>query len=160
IALPMPTLFFHRDSLWLDYSRMIPGAIAIRAVGRVVLIELIPMALGLTSLVQYLERKRWAVAGGILALVCLPEQGITTESFDAVATRATIAGLARRVDRGRVAFYYHPCDEQPFYRYHLDAMWASMAIGVPTINGYSGYAPHEWEGFFAADFDPEIDLTD
>src|SRR5262249_61532262 len=39
-------------------------------------------------------------------------------------------------------------------------MWASMAIGVPTINGYSGYAPHEWEGFFAADFDPEIDLTD
>ena len=160
IALPLLTLFYHRDSLWLGYSGMIPGAIGIRAVGRVVLILLIPMALGLASLVQDLERRRWAVAGGILALACLAEQGITTETFDAAANRATIAGLARRIDRGRVAFYYRPCDDQPFYVYHLDAMWASMASGVPTINGYSGYAPREWEGFFAADFDPEIEVED
>jgi hypothetical protein len=160
IALPLLTFFYHRDSLWLGYSGMIPGSIAIRAVGRVVLILLIPMALGLATLVEYLDRSRWALAGGILALVCLAEQGITTETFDAAANRATIAGIARQVDRGRVAFYYHPCDEQPFYRYHLDAMWASLATGVPTINGYSGYAPREWEGFFALDADSKIAVED
>jgi hypothetical protein len=160
IALPLLTLFYRRDSLWLAYSGMIPGAVAIRAIGRIVLILLIPMALGLASLVQFLEGRRWAVAGGILAGVCLAEQGITTETFDAAVNRATIAGLARQIDRGRVAFYYHPCDDQPFYVYHLDAMWASLASGVPTINGYSGYAPREWEGFFAADFESEIALED
>jgi hypothetical protein len=160
IALSLLTLFLARHSLWLAYSKMIPGAIAIRAIGRVVLIMLIPMALGVASLVQVLERKGWAIAGGIIALVCLAEQGVTTGTFDAVANRATIAGIARRIDRGQVAFYYHPCDDQPFYRYHLDAMWASLASGVPTINGYSGYAPLGWEGFFTADFDSTVELED
>jgi hypothetical protein len=161
IALPLLTLFLHCDSLWLGYYRLIPGAIAIRAVGRVVLIMLIPMALGLTCLVWLLERKRWALAGGIVALACLAEQAVTTDTFDAAANRATVAGIARRVDRGKVAFYYRPCDDPSGYPYdHLDAMWASLESGVPTINGYSGYAPREWEGFFLAEYKPEIEVED
>jgi len=158
IAVPFLTLFYARDSLWLSYSGMIPGAVAIRAVGRIVLILLIPAALGLASLVESLDRRGWAVAGWIVALVCLAEQGVTTETFDAAANRATILDIVRRIDRGRVAFYYHPCDDQPFYRYHLDAMWASLAGGVPTINGYSGYAPHDWVPFFIVDMDSELEV--
>ena len=30
-------------------------------------------------------------------------------------------------------------------------MFASMDIGKPTINGYSGYHPPGWEGFFMVD---------
>ena len=151
-------LFYHRDSLWLAYSGMIPGAVAIRAVGRVVLILLVPAALGLACLVEFLDRRRWAVASWIVVLVCLAEQGVTTETFDAAANRATIERLASRIDRGRIAFYYHPDDGQPFHRHHLDAMWASLATGVPTINGYSGHAPRSWHRFFQADFDPEVDM--
>ena len=95
-ALPLSALFFLRESLWLAYSEMIPGAIAIRAVGRVVLILLIPLALGLTCLMQWLEDRRWVVVGGILTLLCLAEQGVTTETFDAAANRAQINGVARR----------------------------------------------------------------
>ena len=28
---------------------------------------------------------------------------------------------------------------------HLDAAWAALASGVPTVNGYSGAAPPAWE---------------
>ena len=68
IALPFLTLFYDRDSLWLTYSGMIPGAVAIRAIGRVVLILLVPAALGLACLVEYLDRRRWAVASWIVVL--------------------------------------------------------------------------------------------
>ena len=81
-------------------------------------------------------------------MVCLAEQGVTTETFDAAANRATIESLASQIDRGRVAFYYHPVDDPPFSRHHLDAMWASLATGVPTVNGYSGHAPRSWHLFF------------
>ena len=94
IALPFLVLFYQHDSLWLAYSGMIPGAVAIRAVGRVVLFMLVPAALGLACLVEFLDQRRWAIAGWIVALVCLSEQGMTTPSFDAATNRAAIEGLA------------------------------------------------------------------
>ena len=61
IALPFLALFYGRDSLWLSYNEMIPGGVAIRAIGRVVLILLVPAALGLACLVQYLDQRRVAI---------------------------------------------------------------------------------------------------
>jgi hypothetical protein len=92
-------------------------------------------------------------------LICLAEQGVTTETFDAVANRVAIERLARHVDRDRLAFYYHR-DDLPFYRYQLDAMWASLVSGVPTINGYSGYVPRAWRDFVQADLDLNPDVVD
>jgi hypothetical protein len=160
IALPILAIFYGRDSLWLTYSGMIPGAVAIRAVGRVVLILLVPAALGLACLVQNLDQRRLTIASWIVVLVCLAEQAVTTDTFDAAANRASIESLASRVDQGRVAFYYHPDDDLPFHRHHLDAMWASLLTRVPTVNGYSGHTPHSWHGFFTIDIDPEVDVED
>lgn len=160
VALAIVLIFYHHDSLWLDYSRLIPGAVAIRAIGRVVLILLIPAALGLACLVEFLEQRRRAIAGWIVVLACLAEQGVTTPSFDAAANRASIETLANRVDRSQRTFYYHPDDDRPFSEHHLDAMWASLASGVPTVNGYSGHAPRRWHGFFNADFDRSIDIKE
>ena len=158
IALPVLELFYNHDSLWFAYSWMIPGAVAIRAIGRVVLILVVAAALGLAFLVEFLDRKHLAVACWAVALLCLAEQGVTTNTFDAAANRAAIDGIANRIDRGRVAFYYLPIENAPFYLHHLDAMWASLATGVPTVNGYSGHAPRSWHTFFKMDFDPEIDV--
>jgi len=160
IALPIVVYFYGIDSLWLKYFRLIPGGTAIRAVGRVSLILLIPAALGLASLVKYLNRSRWPVASGIVSLACLSEQAVTTETFDAIANRANIAGIARQVDRHQLAFYYHPCKSVPFHEYQLDAMWASLASEVPTINGYSGYVPRDWESFYFVDQDTGPELLD
>ena len=159
IALPFLALYYGRDSLWLTYSGMIPGAVAIRAFGRVVLILLVPAALGLACLVEFLEKRRLAIASWTVALVCLAEQGMTTQTYDAAANRATIEALASRIDLGQVAFYYHPKDGRQFDVTHLDAMWASLLTGVPTVNGYSGHSPDSWNLFFNADVDPEADVA-
>jgi hypothetical protein len=158
IAVPSVAVFYHRDSLWLAYSGIIPGAIAIRAVGRVVLVLLVPAAIGLACLVDIIERKRLAILSWIVVFVCLAEQAVTTDAFDAAANRASIDALARRIDSGRVAFYYRPVDGLAPYRYHLDAMWASLATGVATVNGYSGHSPRSWIHFFRLDTDPEADV--
>jgi hypothetical protein len=121
---------------------------------------LIPAALGLAFLVEFLERRGWSVAGWIVALVCLAEQVVTTDTFDAAQNRASIAGLARRIDRSREAFYYHPCNSQPNFRYQLDAMWASLATGFPTINGYSGHFPRDWVPLFYVDSNPDREVED
>jgi hypothetical protein len=158
VALVAVLIFYTHDSLWLAYSNIIPGAVAIRAVGRVVLVILVPAALGLAALVEFLDRRRCAVLSWLIILVCLAEQGVTNPSFDAAANRAAINNLADRIDRTRVAFFYHPDDGQAFHLHHLDAMWASLAAGVPTINGYSGHAPRAWQDFFNADFDKKMDM--
>ncbi len=160
IALAVVTFYYHQESLWLRYFTGIPGANAMRAVGRIVLILLIPAALGLAFLAEFLERRGWAVAGWVVALVCLAEQGVTTATFDAEANRATIMNLARRIDRGRDVFYYHPCDRQPIVIYQLDAMWASLATRLPTINGYSGHFPRDWAPLFYVDSDRDREVAD
>jgi len=151
VAMVLVELFYAHDSLWLRYHDKIPGGIGIRAVGRIVLILLIPAALGLASLLQSLLQRQWTLAVAIVLLVCMLEQGVTTESYDAAANRATIAEVARQVAPGREAFYYRPQAQTAWFAYQLDAMWASILTGVPTINGYSGYFPPGWEGFLAID---------
>jgi hypothetical protein len=160
IALPILVVFYNLDSLWLTYSEMIPGAVAIRAIGRVVLILLIPAALGLACLVQYLDERRLVIASWIVIMICLGEQVVTTDTFDAVANRASIESLTRRIDRGRVAFYYHPDRNASYPLDHLEAMWASLGAGVPTVNGYTGHTPHSWYGFFAVEIDPDVEVED
>ena len=129
----------------------IPGGVGIRAVGRVVLIVLIPAALGLATLLQRLESSGLRLASGLILLACIIEQGTATPSYDAAESRAGIEALAQRVDLRSEAFYYRPCDHGDWVRYQIDAMWASLESGIPTVNGYSGYHPPGWEGFFFVD---------
>jgi hypothetical protein len=155
VALPILVIFFDKDSLWLSYSGIIPGAVAIRAIGRVVLLLLVPAALGLACLVQFLDQRRLAIASWIIALVCLAEQTVTTDTFDAAANRQSIQSLASQVDQSRVAFFYHPNDHLEYVRNCLDAMWATLDTGVPTVNGFSGHVPSPWWGLFTTEVDPE-----
>ena len=146
-ALLIIIIYYELDSLWLRVYDWIPGGLGIRAVGRVVLIVLIPAALGLATLVQRLQRNGMQIAGWLLAVGCMVEQAVTTASYDAAANREKIQALARRVDPASETFYYRPCENRDWIRYQLDAMWASLASGKPTINGYSGYYPPDWYWF-------------
>jgi hypothetical protein len=157
-SLAILALVYNSQSLWLDHSLKLPGGLAIRASGRIVLIMMIPAAAGLALLVERLARGRSPALAWAVALICLAEQTITTPSFDAAANRATIAGVADRVKPGVATFYYKPAGDEPFMLYGLDAMWASLAVGVPTINGYTGYYPHSWSAFLTADSEPGAPL--
>jgi hypothetical protein len=63
-----------------------------------------------------------------------------------ISTPAMNATVANAVDPSCEEFLSTPLGGEPgqSYRFHLDAMWAQMATGVPTINGYSGYQPAGW----------------
>jgi hypothetical protein len=160
VSLYFVVVFYHHDSLWLRVREWIPGGVGIRAIGRVVLILLIPAGLGLAALIQYLMQNKHAALAWTLALLCIIEQGVTTETFDAAANQERIARVARQVIPGHEAFFYHPLNDESFFHDQVDAMWASMQVGVPTINGYSGYYPPGWDGFFLAGFQPWVDLRE
>jgi hypothetical protein len=88
-------------------------------------------------------RRRWL--GPALVAIVLVEQGVTTRSYDKSAERAAVSSLASRVGGDASAFFYSPHDApRRWPTAHLDAMWAGLAIGKPTVNGYSGSTPPDW----------------
>ncbi len=145
-------------SAWGFFFLHVPGASSMIFVYRVGLILLIPAAIGLGYAIDaLLSSGRTALALG-LGLVCLIEQGGTTAAFDKFANREAIASLSRRIDVRAEAFYYTPEDAPPSVGPNLDAMWAGLARGRPTINGYSGHTPRGWRRLDEPDVFEPADL--
>ncbi len=132
-------------SLWSYVAHLLPGAYAIRAPGRVIFLLLLPAALGLASACQWIL----ALKRGRL-LVCLPLALIFAEQYgyapsaDKLATRMDVAAIAAVIQPGCRAFYFAPNAPRvsyPFIIYQLDAMWASVESGIPTVNGFTALVP-------------------
>jgi hypothetical protein len=86
--------------------------------------------------------------------VCLLEQGVGGSTFDPAASRADVQRLAAQVGPGCQGFFYGPATgSEPSWKYQIDAMWAALERGIPTVNGYSGNVPPGWalEPVFRAD---------
>lgn len=137
---------------WRWLRPFVPGAGAIRHLSRIGLLLLIPAALGVAVA---LERRRSAWGALLLAALCVAEQAQTTPSYDKEAARAHVRAIvealaARRPDC--LAFYVSVQLEAgqgaPAEQYQVDAMWAGLESGVPTINGYSGNLPPGWLPLF------------
>ncbi|WP_165064802.1 hypothetical protein [Paludisphaera rhizosphaerae] len=152
VSFALVILLYGKTSLWYALSPYIPGAKAIRVPSRVVLILLVPAAFGLASLVERLDRSLWGMAAWCLALLCLVEQSGTTDCYSLAESRARIAVISQQIDPSMGTFYYRPeSEESGFVQYNLDAMWASLNTGIPTINGNSGCFPKDWWPFPQAD---------
>ena len=137
-------LFAPGGSAWWFFYIHIPGASSMIFVSRVGLILLIPAAIGLGYAIDALLMRRKPALALVLGLICLIEQGGSTPSFDKAANRQDVASLVRRIDARAEAFYYTPDGDPSPVRANLDAMWAGLALGKPTINGYSGHTPRGW----------------
>jgi hypothetical protein len=137
---------------WRLVFAWVPGAGAIRAVARVALLVAIPVSLGVALALDRLRaRIRRPASGAALAagvgLLCLAEQAKYHPSFDKAWNRSAIRSVAVAVDpQACEAFHYVAIGGvfQP-WKYSLDAMWASLEAGVPTVNGYSGSHPPGWQ---------------
>jgi len=151
---------------WHGVDATVPGAAAMRAVSRIGIVIVLPIALGVAMAVDRLagaatSGSRWtrdriargigiALALGIIAL----EQGQRLPTYDKHLARERTARVAREVGPECSAFLSTIIGgtEDP-WRYHVDAMWASMARGVPTLNGYSGNQPPGWP-FYPVNIQP------
>lgn len=132
---------------WKLVFELFPGAKAIRAVARIGLLLLVPFGLGIALFTRKLaEKGRVYGAGGVLlALLAVLEQGQTNPAFDKHRNRRDIAEIVKHIPEGCGAFVFSPVQGYgPYWKYQLDAMWAHLESGVPTLNGYSGSNPPGW----------------
>ena len=128
IALPFLALFYNRDSLWLTYSGMIPGAVAIRAFGRVVLILLVPAALGLACSggvpgPEAIDHRELDRRPGMPCRARDDDRDASTRRRTGRRSRASRAGSTAARSRSIIIRSTDPT----FRCHHLDAMWASLS---------------------------------
>lgn len=130
--------------LWRVVYELVPGAAAMRAVSRVGLLLLLPISLGVALFVDRIASRRCWWTPPLLLFVVL-EQGRTTTSYDKHEARQRHLAVASRVAPTCDAFYYSSPDADAWFVWvQLDAMWAQLATGVPTVNGRSGNNPPKW----------------
>jgi hypothetical protein len=131
---------------WRIVYAYVPGAKAIRGVARIALLLLVPASIGLSLFLDHLQERGRTWLAASLGLATLLEQGQTTPSYDRNQSRMDISLVAHSIAPGCQAFFYSPVQGQLLpWKYQLDAMWAGMEKGVPTINGYSGNEPRGWQ---------------
>ena len=159
VALLATLLYRGDDTAWSTVRAYVPGAAALHAVSRVGLMLLILWSIGLGLFIEALQAQGRSIVAFGVGLLCLLEQGVTTPSYDRDEHRTAVAALARRIDRRDTAFFYSPHHARStHFKYHIDAMWAGLETGVPTINGYSGNFPLLWRGLTDPNVEEECDL--
>lgn len=156
------TLLVGEWTLWKFFAA-IPGVGAVRAITRVVLFVMFPMAVVLTATLQGLAdwararagASRWrgalaSAAGGVLAVAVLLDGGISEVGKTPFSTsqegvnriKRALAGIQPGED---VVFWV--CDREAseeICKVNVDAMLAAQDLGIATLNGYSGWAPLQY----------------
>jgi hypothetical protein len=148
-------------TLWKWVFEVLPGANAIRAVSRVALLLLLIASYGVASMFAFMTKKWGALPAAALALIVALEQGQTQMRYEKDEPRKRSMTIAQTVPEGCEVFFYTGLIEgrQEIVNSQLDAMWAGLITGIPTVNGYTSYQPPGWweavDG--AMDFSPEPD---
>jgi hypothetical protein len=133
-------------SLWRYVHAVTPGADAVRAAGRIALVLLLPASAALAS-----ARAGLASGAGLrrailpaMALLVAVEQGRNSPLRRWWSDEARVERLARAIPPDCAVFAHtfeaanhHPSSE------HVDAMWAALQTGIPTVNGWTSYVPSE-----------------
>ena len=135
---------------WKLVYDWVPGAEVIRAVTRVSLVVTIPVSLGVGAAVDRLAAFAKpglgvAIAAG-LGLFCLAEQAKYQDWFDKEWNRAVVRKISTRLDPAACDAFFYSVVGGKFdpSKYSIDAMWAALESGVPTINGYTAFRPPGW----------------
>ncbi len=134
-------------SLWQIVFRVIPGASAIRAVGRVGIFLLLPEAVALSMAVDWLGKSRYP-ALAIAAIFCvLMEQAVSvTMSPKSIGLEAAMRNSAKLGPECKSFLYSGGRLEAAAPAAHTQTigMWTELVSGRPSLNGYSGGIPPRW----------------
>ncbi len=131
---------------WRIVHAYFPAAQAIRAVARASIVYMLGISVGVAAALTALAKNaqlKWAVLP--LGALLVYEQGYNTPAFSKANNRRDIAEVVAAIEPGCEVFVMSPVQGYgPYWKYQLDAMWASLVSGVPTMNGYSGQNPKNW----------------
>lgn len=148
VLIAVTTLYNRQDGTtpWRIVHAYFPAAQAIRAVARASIVYMLGISIGVSAALTALaknEQVKWAVLP--LGALLVFEQGYNTPAFSKEQNRRDIAAVAAAIEPGCEVMLMSPVQGYgPYWKYQLDAMWASLVSGIPTVNGYSGQSPKDW----------------
>src|SRR5262249_28426993 len=136
-------------TLWELIFDAAPGAKAIRAVGRIALILLVPASIGLAWAFENLSKGARPFFVLALAVLVIVEQGQSMPSYPKDDARKRVQALVLRIPKECESFFaVYPPGPRFIWEKQLDAMWAGITTHRPTVNGYSSNLPPGWERLF------------
>jgi len=155
ILLLVLTLSIGGVSFWYVFTKL-PLASAIRAMTRIILVFLFPVAFLSALAIDWLilqpnwRRKLLFV---IIPLLLFEFSAIPPGRSSKAEWRNRLAASERAVPAdlapGSILFYAQTGDV--FYADEIDAMWTALNHGLPTLNGYSGLYPPGYSVEFGND---------
>jgi hypothetical protein len=131
-------------SLWKLVYACVPGGKAVRAVGRIGIVMLLPAAVGLTLYFERLRSRGRTALLALVVLVCFAEQLHRHRWIEKQVLRDHVEAIAARVDPDSQAFFLVRTAPEDYRFVADDAIWVELASGVPTINGRHGNFPPNW----------------
>jgi hypothetical protein len=142
-------MWFGERSLWPAAVRLVPGAEAIRAPGRMWLMAVVTGTTAIAAAVAArasTDPRRAAparhLAAGLIALLLLEQVNADTTQRIDVRSERRLADAAATIPPACESFYAvgASSDGTP-WGVHIDAMFVSMFARRPTLDGYSGFEP-------------------
>jgi hypothetical protein len=156
------TLNFYGHVSFYAIVYLIPGFEAVRAVSRIVQLELFFLGGLIAVIIDHLVKKDWSTSKkvlviGMVSLFIVVDQfewksGLNSHSKKNSQYRVEfLRNMILDADpiSAKPVFVYLPNDTFEVYKYHMDAMLVSQELHIPTINGYSAFSPGDYEKFFA-----------
>ena len=146
ITMIVLTLFLGSFSPWRLLS-WLPLASAIRAMARIILVLLFPIAYLCAFAIDQLKNKNSQIISflpAVLILLMIFEFSATSPSVSSKAewrTRLNTLEATLPADLTKKSVVFFAQMKGPFYADELDAMWVALMRGLPTLNGYSGMLP-------------------
>ena len=141
-------------SLWAIVYHL-PGASAMRAIDRIQIVTGLLVVLALTAVATEISAHRIAypnkmlrfVGSAVIVLTLVEQLNTTAVSLISDKRQSALLGSATRAPASCRSFYVvdSAAPEMPFFEFQLDAMLVGQRIGLPTVNGYTGYNPSSWD---------------
>lgn len=148
-------LQFPRFSLWLAVVAPLPGMAAVRDPLRLIPFYELALTVGVAATLARAAAHIWFRRLVVLTAALLMGSAWNRTQFDYERPRADYARWVEppiRVDPACRSFFLRPGPAAYEARsghiwslYGVDAMFVSLAYRIPTLNGYSAWAPGGWE---------------
>jgi hypothetical protein len=138
-------------SLWYLIYKFIPAGSSIRAVGRFAVFLSLPIGICVAALLSFLQKQFPTFKGKLIlivicGLVCLEQLNLTAISY---WTKEVTSNFIQTVPTppsqcsSFFIFNHHQVDNSAAAQ--VDAWLIASYYHLPTINGYSGQVPPNWE---------------
>ena len=135
-------------SIWGALS-YIPGFDVIRVIGRIQLIShfLICISLALILIkVNISKKSSYYLVVGLVALIYLENINLGLNAQVNLRRQKNLINLGDKVPNECDSFFATSNDfERPNFAHQVDSMIVSIGAKIPTLNGYSGNQPFNWE---------------